>query len=382
MISRFTYGFVLLAISFHVSTFAFDLPVNQQQADSLLEVTTNHIYENPDKSIELGLNIYNNTNFSRKSRARSLMLVSLAYTSKRDYQKALEYVVKADEFTKDLNDKVLQIEILFRTGILYQQLKIFDKSIEYLEKTEQQALLYPVRDSVGKLLANSYTVKGFIYKDNLNCDIALEYFNKGIKEYQRLKNTDVNTNLSIVHYNKGNCYTLLSEYNEAIKSFNKSIAFAQIENANSLIAFAQKGLAEVYTLQGEYRQALNLLHTALNKSNNVGDLVLNLGIYNGLFENYLALNQWDEYQKYYDLYAKTQLGIKLSERNSISASLEETSKIQNQNLNALKRRFNSRLNWIFGAIIFIIFGVLLVERKNLKVMKSLRNKLKTIQNKK
>ena len=382
MKNSYAHGFVCFMLSCHALIFADDLPVDQQQVDSLLAVTRSYIYENPDKSIDLGLTIYNNTNFSKRSRARSLMLVSLAYTSKRDYQKALEYIVKADEFTKDLGDKVLQIEILFRTGILYQQLKIFDKSIEYLEKTEQQALLYPVRDSVGKYLANSYTVKGFIYKDNLNCDIALEFFDKGIKEYQRLKNIEVNTNLSIVHYNKGNCYTILAEYNEAIKSFNKSIAFAQRENANSLIAFAQKGLAEVYTLQGEYNQALNLLHTALNKSNNVGDLILNLGIYNGLFENYLALNQWDEYQKYYDLYSKTQLDIKVSERNSISASLEENDKIQNQNLDTLKKRFNTRLKWIFAVIVFIIIGVLLVERKNLKVMKSLRNRLKNIQNKK
>lgn len=382
MKNSYVYGFVCFMLSCHALIFADDLPVDQQKVDSLLAMTISYIYENPDKSIDLGLTIYNNTNFSKRSRARSLMLVSLAYTSKRDYQKALEYIVKADEFTKDLGDKVLQIEILFRTGILYQQLKIFDKSIEYLEKTEQQALLYPVRDSVGKYLANSYTVKGFIYKDNLNCDIALEFFDKGIKEYQRLKNIEVNTNLSIVHYNKGNCYTILSEYNEAIKSFNKSIAFAQRENANSLIAFAQKGLAEVYTLQGEYNQALNLLHTALNKSNNVGDLILNLGIYNGLFENYLALNQWDEYQKYYDLYSKTQLDIKVSERNSISASLEENDKIQNQNLDTLKKRFNTRLKWIFAVIVFIIIGVLLVERKNLKVMKSLRNRLKNIQNKK
>lgn len=382
MMAKFTYIVLFVCFSIQGVCWGYNLPKSYQRIDSLLKASRRHVYENPDKSIELGVSIYNNEHYSIKTRVRALMLMTLAYTSKRDYQSALAYIIKANALSKDIDDKVLQIQILFRTGILYQQLKIFDKSIDYLEETEELALLYPVRDSVGKHLANSYIVKGFIYKDNLNCDIALEYFDKGIKEYERLKREEVNANLSIAYYNRGNCYTLLSEYKAAKNSFQKSIAFAQLENANSLIAFAQKGLAEVYTQEGEYEKAINLLQTAYHKSKTVGDLVLNLGIYNGLFENYLALNQWEAYQKYYELYSKTQLEIKVSERNSISASIEESHKVQNQDLNLLKLQYKEQLYWILILIFIIILGVLFIERKNRTAIKLLKSKLKSVQNQK
>lgn len=375
------YGFLFLVLYSHGLMLLPERNDNIKQVDSLLDASLNEIYENPDKTMTLGLSVYNNTSYSKRVRAKSLMLLSLSYTSKRDYQKALEYMVKADHLAKDINDTVLQIKILFRTGILYQQLKIFDKSIDFLEKTERLALSYPVRDSVGRYLANSYTVKGFIYKDNLNCDIALEYFDKGIEEFLRLKTTQVNTNLSIAYYNKGNCYILLSEYDKAKASFNTAITLAASQNASSLIAFAQKGLAEVYTSEGAYNEALDLLQIALNNSKDVGDLVLNLGIYSGLSENYLALNQWDDYQKYYNLYSARQLDIKVSERNSISASLDESVKTKKQNLAAIKKKFYNRLKWIIVALIFIILAVFLIERQNAKDIKILRKRVKNIQTK-
>ena len=356
--------------------------VQSKQADSLIQASIVKVYDNPNESIELGLKIFEDTNNSIKTRTKALMLVSLAHTSKRDYQKALEFIVKAEELSKNIDDKVLQIEILFRTGILYQQLKIFDKSIEFLEKTEQMALIYPDRQQVGKYLANSYTVKGFIYKDNLNCDIALEFFDKGIKEYKKLKNIEVNTNLSIAYYNQGNCYTLLSDYDKAINSFNKSITHATMEEANSLIAFAQKGLAAVYTDQGRYQDAIVLLEEASKKSQNVGDLILNSSIYSGLFENYLAINNWEKYETYYNLYAKTQLDIKSSERKSVDDSIRKIKDVQSEKLTDIKSKFKNQLTWLGVIFLVIIFLCFLVVKNSKSDIISLKKEIEQLQNQK
>lgn len=376
---KLTYSFILLLFFLQTPVLS-QTKEDNKKVDSLLKASKNRVYETPDKSIALGLSVFENKSLSKNTRTRGLMLVSLAHTSKRDYQKALEYIEKAEALSSDLEDQRLQIEILFMTGILYQQLKIFDKSIEFLEKTEQQSLIYPERDSVGKYLANSYIVKGFIYKDNLNCDIALEFFSKGIREYEKLKGDNHRANLSIVYYNKGNCQTLLSEYGNAKNSFNRSIAFAKLENASSLISFAQKGLAEVYTLEGEYEAAISLLQTALNQSKNVGDLVLNFGIYKGLFENYLALNQWEEYQKYYDLYLKVQLEIKISERNSISDSIIKNRNTQNENLEEIYKQFKNRRNWILVLGILVVIAAFFKRKKDKKAIVLLQNKVESIQN--
>ena len=377
------HAFVLLALCMPGFSFALSLSQqNLQEIDSILERSRQRVYENPNESIELALSVYENIEHSLKTKVKALMLVSLAYTSKRNYQKALEYIIKADELSKDLDDKVLQIEILFRTGILYQQLKIFDKSIEYLEKTEQMALLFPERDSVSKYIANSYAVKGFIYKDNLNCDIALEFFDKGIAEYLTVKNEQVNTNLSIVYYNKGNCYTLLADYDKAKNSFNKSIALGKLANANSLVAFAKKGMAAVFTALGEYQTAIDYLEEALELSKNVGDIVLNSSIYQGLLENHLALNQLEEYQKYAELYSSSQLNIKISERSSVSDSLDDNIKRTNNELKTLETQTSNRLKLFFLFLILIFISVFFINKKNVKTITSLKNRIKSLQNQK
>ncbi|TYA56718.1 tetratricopeptide repeat protein [Formosa maritima] len=351
--------------------------IQNKQVDSILKVATQNVYENPNKAITLALSIFDNTSLSLNSRIQALIVVSSGYTSKRDYKKSLEYINIAKDLSSDIDDKKLQIKILFMTGIQYQQLKIFDKSIEYMEEIEKRSLLHPERDSVGGYLATSYLVKGFIYKDNLNCDIALEYFNKALKEYERL---GINYhNRSIGYYNKGNCYILLSEYTNAKESFNKAIELAQIEKASSLISFAQKGLAEVNTLEGKYNEAILLLQSALEKSKNVGDLVLNLGIYKGLFENYLALNQLKEYQNYYELYLKTQLEVKISERNSISDSVAENSKIINEELTLIQSEFKNKFDWIGITVLTFIAIILIKETKNKKTIKALQHKINTLQ---
>ncbi|WP_104734060.1 tetratricopeptide repeat protein [Hanstruepera ponticola] len=380
IIRQSTYYLLLFTLSFSIKLFAITEPYQtEQEIDSLLKANTNRVYENPDQTIAFGLSVFDNDKYSIRSRTRALMLVSLGYTSKRNYQKALEYIEKANELSSNLKDQVLQVEILFRTGILYQQLKIYDKSIEFLEKTERLALTYPKHDSVGRFLANSYVVKGFIYKDNLNCDIALEFFNRGIREYEKIKNSNNNANLSIVYYNIGNCYILLSEYDNAKNSFSKSIKFAKLENANSLISFAKKGLAEVYTLESQYDLAKAQLLDALNQSKEVGDLILNLGIYKGLFENYLALNEWDNYQKYYDLYSKTQLDIKKSERSSVSDSIDKTIELQTVQLQEFENAFKGRLKWFFLIVFLMLAATFLIERKNKKAIKSLQKEVETLQ---
>ncbi|WP_179320315.1 tetratricopeptide repeat protein [Winogradskyella helgolandensis] len=373
---KFKY-YLLLGVFVLITPSLFAIQLPEQQGDSLVKEATKAVYKDPNRSIELALTVYDNSSYSIQTRTNALMVVSTAYTSKRDYQKALDYIIKANEFSSQIDNEKLQIEMLFKTGILYQQLKIYDKAIEYMEEVEKRCLNYSDRDVVGGTLASSYLVKGFVYKDNLNCDIAIAFFEKGLKEYERLGKH--HHNRSIGYYNKGNCQILLSEYANAKESFNKSIELANIENASSLVSFAEKGMAEVHTLEGKYEASVLLLQSALDKSKNVGDLVLNLGIYKGLFENYLALNRWDEYQKYYELFLKTQLEIKKSERNSLSVSIIENSKNLNEELNDIQSQFRNRIYLLILIVLTFIIVVVLIEVKNKNAIKALQQKIESTQ---
>ncbi|OMP32302.1 hypothetical protein BKM32_04425 [Mangrovimonas sp. DI 80] len=355
--------------------------LSDKDLEDLIALKTNQIYEDPESCIEFGLEVYQDEANKINIRIKALALVSSAYSSKRDYQKALEYISMANELMEQVNDPLLAIEILSRTGILYQQMSIYDKSIEFLDKTEKACLAYPVRDSVRTFLAKTYIVKGFIYRENLSCDIALNFFDKGIKEYEA-KGLFYETNLSIAYYNKGNCYTTLSQYEEAKESYRRSITLASAKGANSLVSFAQKGLAEVYLREGKYQEAIDLLQNALNQSKDVGDLVLNQGIYQGLFENYLALDDWEQYQVYYNHFLATKDEIELSERNSISDAIQENDRLKDAQIDAIQSHFSLNVKAILVTGFLLLVVIVFMEIKQKSRIKALKRQVEKLQQRK
>ncbi|WP_274475007.1 tetratricopeptide repeat protein [Mangrovimonas aestuarii] len=354
--------------------------IHQKDIDSILNRAINEIYEDPNKAIEMGLEVYNNQNYEINTRIRGLVLVATAYGAKRDYQKALSLMVESNELIQGVDDVELKVDVLWRTATFYQQLRVFDKAIQFLDEAERLALDKNNRQKLGSYLPSIYAVKGLVYKDKLSCDIALEFFEKSLKEYWKTSgNTDNFRNRSVVQYNRGNCFILLGDYKSAIESYNAAIELAETRGANSLVAFGLKGLAEVYTLEGNYQEAIGFLNTALQLSATVGDLVLNREIYEGLYENYLALNDKEKYQKYSELFYKTQLKVKELERASISNSITDFSKAIQKQKQQAKRDIKFNLLVVLIAILIVIFTVIIIKRKNDKIVKSLKIAIENLQ---
>ena len=351
---------------------------NEKQIDSVIKVTSIEMYVNPDKVIKVGKEIVSKSN-NVNTKIKGYKLISDGYSSKRDYQKSLEYVIKASNLISQSDNKLLKILITNKVGIQYHQLKIYDKSIQYLDEAEKLCIEYPQKDSVRLQLGTNYIVRGFIYKEKLNCDIAIAFFDKGINEIKQSKDEALKSGkLSIAKYNKGNCYILLSEYIAAIKSFEEAIVDAKKTNALSLQAFALKGLAQVYTLEGKYNEAIKFLEAAEVISADVNDLVLNQEIYKGLSENYLAINDMDKYKISQIKYIKTQQRLKESERKSISDLIFEKEKEINTKIE------NDNPNYYMGFIILLcLFGIVLFlfyYKKTKLAIEKLNLDIKLLQN--
>uniref|UniRef100_UPI0037C0753D tetratricopeptide repeat protein n=1 Tax=Flavobacterium sp. TaxID=239 RepID=UPI0037C0753D len=155
--------------------------------------------------------------------------------------------------------------------------------------------------------------------------------------------------ISIAKYNKGNCFILSQQNVLAEQSFKEALQIAKKVNAKSLEAFALKGIAQIYTLNGAYLDAINELNLAFSIANNVNDLVLNKEIYKGLSENYLALNNPKKYQEYQQKLTLTQTKLKENERASIeNLLLENYNNLENKS----KTEFSS-----FWIIVFLSMGV-------------------------
>ncbi|MFV0504840.1 MAG: tetratricopeptide repeat protein [Lachnospirales bacterium] len=313
------------------------------------------LYDDPDKAIKLANDLYNQKPTNKTMQAKAMLLTSTAYSSKRDFEKSLVYALKAREINESTKDPILQIHILSKIAAQYHQLGVTDKALEVLDEADKIAGSNLENDSVRSVMGNNYGIKGFIYTDQLSCDLAITYFDKSIQTYSSLKQTKrILANKSVVTYNKGNCLISLNRLYEAESIFKQANTFAQKAGANSLQAFSLKGLAEVYTLKRKHKEALDELQKANELAKNVGDLVLNREIYIGMADNYLALNDWDNYQIYNDKSGKTAQQIITSERKTINNLLNDYSMEIEQKITKLK--------WVYGSIIFLtlVFIFLLV----------------------
>ncbi|ALM47985.1 hypothetical protein AMR72_03225 [Flavobacterium psychrophilum] len=348
-----------------LNTFAQQTPA----VDSILKQAKLDIYEKPERVIKIGDSIYNDPKSSTEDKVMGLMLVSDAYSSKRDYQKSLRYFLTANELSKKSNDIGLQIKILTKTGVKYQQMQVYDKAIHFLDESDRLIKAHPSADPNNFTKATNSVVKGFIYKDQLNCDIAIGYFDRGIEEYKKSKTIMNQPNLSIAYYNKGNCYVLLKDLEAAKQSFREAIHYAETVNANSLKAFAQKGLGEVYYNEKEYEKAISVLQDAVTISKNVGDLVLNRGLYISLANNYLAVNNWEGYQKYNRLFLENQSIIRESERRSIGDSIDELTATNKQKLSEAKKQYYSIIAIVS---LLILVSLLLLYKYQMRSKKALK----------
>ncbi len=333
----------------------------QEDEDSLYDVAIISVYDNPDRAIEIGKQIFNNNKSNPEKQIKALLLLSNAYASKRDYEKSLEFALQTKEINKKLDKPKLKLEILNKIASQYHQLGVNEKAIEVLDEADLIAKNYKYKDSIRFIMGNNYAIRGFIYREQLSCEIAIDYLNKAYNSYLKEPQA-VRTwiNRSVTSYNKGNCFIMLNQLDSAKNSFRDSKMLAEKAKAKSLQAFSQKGLAEVYTLEGRYQEALTELQNAHALAKDVGDLVLNQGIYKGLSENYLALKDWGNFHVYEEEYLKNERQTQLNERKTINNLLQNYSVETNKKEAQIKWKFGLMISacllFFFGIFISIVWG--------------------------
>jgi tetratricopeptide (TPR) repeat protein len=365
-------NYILVAILLLFNCF-YIFAQDQKKIEQLIKNSNVEMYENPDKVITTGLKIIQLAKNNIDLKIKAYKLISDGYSSKRDYQKSLKYLIKAIELLPKSEDKLLKISIDTKAGIQYHQLNIYESAITYLDRAEKMCVAYPVQDSVSSFLGVNYIVRGFIYKEKLNCDIAISFFDKGIKELtSNNKALENASRISIAKYNKGNCYILTGQNGLAEESFKEALQAAKKINAKSLEAFALKGIAQIYTLNGAYLAAITELNLAYSIADSVNDLVLNQEIYKGLSENYLALNNPVKYQEYQKKLTQTQAKLKENERASIENLLLE-------NYNNLESKSKTEFS-SFWIIVFLSMG-LAIPIIFLFISKNVNNSIRELKSK-
>lgn len=289
----------------------------------IIKKANQEIYNNPDNVIKIGNNLLKNEQDPKKL-IRIYLLLSTAGFAKRDFDKSLQYTYKARELAKKTNDPKIQTSVLMTAAVQFQQMDLLSKSIETLDEVDKYLAELPDDLSLKHFeTARSFALRGMIYKSQANPEIALQEFLIAIKNFEKVPDQKTTFyNQSIIYYNIGTCYITINDPNEAQKAFQKSIDIARLIKANSLEAFALKGMSEIPKQKHQYQAALDFLLEAETLSKNIGDLTLNEGIYKEMADNYLAMGKQNLYQIYSKKHIETRLEREQNELSSINHALD------------------------------------------------------------
>ncbi|MNU18549.1 Tetratricopeptide repeat protein [compost metagenome] len=328
--------------------------ISDDSLSALIKKANQEIYNNPDNAIKIGKKLLKNEKDTKKL-IRIYLLLSTAGVAKRDFDESLQYIYKARDLAKKTNDPKIQTSVLMTVAVQFQQMDLLSKSIETLDEVDKYLAELPENLSLKHFeTAKSFALRGMIYKSQANPEIALQEFLIAIKNFEKVPDQKTTFyNQSIVYYNIGACYLMINELKQAEKAFQKSISIARLIKANSLEAFALKGMSEIPKQKHQNQVALNLLLQAEALSKNIGDITLNEGIYIEMADNYLAMGKQNFYQLYSRKYFESQFKREQNELSSINHALDI------HNLESQKKSKDMITHYHFLIWVAVLSGVII-----------------------
>lgn len=338
--------------------------------DSLIKKANQEIYNNPDNAIRIGKKLLKKEKDIKKL-VRIYLLLSTANIAKRDFDGSLRYLLEARTLVNKTNDPAIKTTVLVVIALQYQQMDFFSKSLETLDEAGEYLAKLP-NDDPDKYFetARSYALRGMIHKSQLNPEIALQEFLIAAKNFDKIKEKKTYFNQSIVYYNIGYCYLSLNQLKNAELAFMKSMEFARLIKANSLEAFALKGLAEMNKYKHQNQAALDQLLKAQQLSGDIGDLTLNEGIYKEMADNYLAMGN----QQLYKLYNGKVFEVNAKREQNELSSINHAIDVHNKEIAKKGREITDDYNMLITLILvtglliisFLLYAAVRIRKKNRK----------------
>ncbi len=170
--------------------------------------------------------------------------IGMVYDDKGEYTKALEFLLKALKIREELNDKQGISNSYGNIGGIHYSKGDYAKALDFHLKAVK------IKKEIGnkKGLASSYSNIGIIYDDKGDYPKALEYQKKSLEIKEEIGDKK---GMALSYGNMGNTYKHMGDYSKALEFFKKSLALKEeIED--------KKGMASSYHNMG-------LLYLSMNR---------------------------------------------------------------------------------------------------------------------
>lgn len=351
---------------------------SRAELDSLRSEASVMLYNDPKLSIKKGLQLYEIAKKDPSIQIGALIVIANGYAVLKNHDQVLKYAFKADSIAKNNNNFTDRMRILTFIGGEYQRLNLSDKALNYLDQAYEISVKHPLPDSLKFLQGNMLFVKGLVQKNNLGCEYALEYFTQAEKVFKsNISGKAINANIAIANNKIGDCNFEMKDYEKAKKNYEESIFYAQKINSTKNIAYSELGLANILSKQGEKQKAIDLLEKALSSIKNMNDIGINSEIYKALSENYSAIGDTENFNKYTSLYSTEQEKLLSEEKKSLNKVANDLSI---ENIEKQREQKNKYLylflfsGCVLGLVLYFSIKKILSKKRKIALHKKEINK--------
>jgi tetratricopeptide (TPR) repeat protein len=187
-----------------------------------------------------------------KSIATVYTNISENFRFMKDFEKAMDYNIKAEQFLRDENLYGHQLNTVFQNrGNIFNNQGNYEAALLMFKNTLDSARLHKDQDNIDNSLNNL----GVSYEEMGKVGQALEYYFRALDNYKSRNNNwgEANTlgNISAIYLQR-------SEFDKAITFCKNALIIARENGFRELVLYNNRNLARIYETMGLYKQSLDI----------------------------------------------------------------------------------------------------------------------------
>jgi len=213
------------------------------------------------------------------------------YRNLKRYSESINIFLQALELTKEIEDFEKQGLLQYRISLSYYDITDYNKALEFAIKAANILNAH----NIEKYIADTYNFIGYIHMSLKNNDLSNDYFLKAHAYY--LKENNIK-GLSTSLNNIGIIYNLKKDNEKAIEYYSKSLEYAKQLNDKDGIATSLNNIGLLYVEIGQINRGIDYYYQALVYSLELYDKNGTANLYNNIAGAYLKANNYAKAEEF------------------------------------------------------------------------------------
>lgn len=299
--------------------------------------------------------------------AANRMSMGTAWLQRGDHQKAIQVYLEAINILEKFKDYSNLVTAYANIGLVYNDLKQFDKALHYHQKALDICYAFPT-EAPEEATAQVQMLQTLDYLNLKQYDRALVSLHRSDSMAKALRSDYIST---IYYGMEGKYYHEMKQYQASVKSFEKSLHYADLSGNQFQKASSYQQLGINFFLLNKYKESIDYLLRSITISRKIGDKIRERKTLEYLSQAYARIHQNEEAVNYYQQF------IALSDSLNQSETKKRINEIENQyqsrkkadsilvlkknnqlQLAAIHRKETLNIALITGGVLLLLIGFL------------------------